>query len=379
MKKILFVTAHDPDSERKVDLHFIAHEMRRRGDHVFFLVTDNSYLGSLIRGAILPRRRNSWVQGADVSKYNWVPLFHPMKLSNAALRGLASCLFCKYPDQLPHKCLDDLGELDLVIVESGAGLGLVPRLKKKFPQARFVYSVSDRLERLDVPTDLYAMQEKALPLFDLIRVPSPLMIDDFDAGMDIAYIPHGLDRDLFTRDHKSPYAGPRNAVSIGDSLFDACAIKALAQRHPDWIFHLFGRLARLDEKIPNVVEYGETRFEDIVPYILHADIGLALYRPAPLPDYISHSSLRMIQYSFARLPIVTPTFSARDRAHACAYEPGDREGLFAAFDRATEIDRTTIDPSGILSWGEVTSLIEREADAPDAQAPATRAGDRAAG
>jgi len=143
----------------------------------------------------------------------------------------------------------------------------------------------------------------------------------------------------------------------GDSLFDPQSISILARHFPEWTFHLFGERARLDHKLPNVIEHGETRFEDIIPYICHADIGLALYKNAPDTDYLSHSSLRMIQYSYCKLPIVTPHFSAHDRDHSFGYEIGNHQDLQNAFTQARAYDRTKISSAGISDWGDATRSI----------------------
>lgn len=356
-EKILFITGHDPDTARKVDLHFMAKDVLRNGVEAYFIVIGKSLLGKLIKRQEHTEDTNRWIKKERIAKFIWRPSFHPMKIKQKWIERLTAPTFGRYPLLFPVRQLEKIGTPDTIIIESGAGLALTPLLRKKFPQAYIIYSVSDRLERLDVPKEIYEFETASILCFDKIRVPSPLMLTDYQNHPNVIYIPHGIDRASFDEARPSPYKTGKNAISIGDSLFDAVAIKTLAQAHPDWTFHLFGRLAKLDRNFPNVIEHGETEFGDIVPYIQHADMGLALYRYAPASDYISHSSLRMIQYTYCRLPIITPEFSAKDRPHAFAYTIGNMEELLSAFVKAENCDRTKIDNSKILSWEQITKKI----------------------
>ncbi|MDY0029085.1 MAG: hypothetical protein RBR86_03985 [Pseudobdellovibrionaceae bacterium] len=357
MSRYLFICGHDPDAERKVDLHFLARHLVEDKHSVSFIIVGSSLIGYLLGKSSIPPEANQWSKPGHFSKYFWYPLFHPMKVSHPLLRHIFKWLCRFYANFLPSSAFPPHTEYDEIMVESGAGLALIPLLKARYPRTRFIYSVSDRLARLNVPESVYNYESEALDCFDLIRVPSPLMMNDFGDRRTVRFIPHGIDCALFDTVFPSPYITPKNAISIGVSLFDAEAIQTLALAYPDWSFHLFGDQAKLDKKIPNVIEHGETRFEDIIPFIQHADVGLALYCDAPLADYISHSSLRMIQYSYCRLPIVTAHFSARDRAHAFGYEIGNLQELRNAFDQAKMFDRSTITRDNISDWKDIADTI----------------------
>ena len=98
-------------------------------------------------------------------------------------------------------------------------------------------------------------------------------------------------------------------------------------------------------------------FARVVPFIKFADIGIAPYRVGAGADYLSQSSLKMIQYSYCRLPIVAPLFAAAGRAHVCAYRPVDPQSIVAAFSQAQSFDRTGIDTASIRSWQEAVQLL----------------------
>jgi 2-beta-glucuronyltransferase len=285
-----------------------------------------------------------------------MPLFHPC-LNKYANNGLIRKLFSLYPYQFPRSAMAELRDAHLFIVESGAGLMLIPRLAKYCKSANFLYSVSDRLQMLDAHPAILRGESDALPYLNAIRVPAAVMKNDFGSGFPVFHINPGLHKSLFDHASVSPYNNPRNVVSIGDMLFDARSIEIMAENFPEWSFHLFGKGAKLTKKLPNVIEYGECSFLELVPYIQHADIGLAPYKDVPNADYLSQSSLKMIQYTYCRLPIVAPNFAATGRSHVLSYEEGDRQSIIDAFERAIIYDRDAIDHSQVLSWEEMLDCM----------------------
>ena len=146
-------------------------------------------------------------------------------------------------------------------------------------------------------------------------------------------------------------------VPIGGVPLITHVLTTLARSNPDWTFHLFGRKAQLDTPVANVIAHGETPFETVAGYIRHADIGIAPYQDGKGASYLSQSSLKMIQYSYCRLPIVAPLFAAAGRAHVCAYRPVDPQSIVAAFSQAQSFDRTSIYTASIRSWQEAVQLL----------------------
>lgn len=140
-------------------------------------------------------------------------------------------------------------------------------------------------------------------------------------------------------------------------LFDADAIDVMAVANPDWTFHLFGAKALPRRVLPNIVAHGEQAFERIVPFIKFADLGIAPYRDGASADYLSQSSLKMIQYSYCHLPIVAPHFAAMGRSHVMGYDPADPASIRAAFSAAGAFDRQTIATDGVLSWDETVDVL----------------------
>ncbi|WCE04768.1 glycosyltransferase [Pseudoxanthomonas sp. JBR18] len=359
------LTVHEASSARKVDFHFWTDVLASRGDEVDFVTIGLSPLTKF-----KPQARqfqgpyNAWINVAPgVRKHLWRPMFHPLSLGQAAVDLLTKPLFSLYPLLLSRNLLEGIADVDVFIVENGAGLCLVPSLAKRFPNATFIYSVCDRIATLRYHPIIFEAEHQALPYFDLVRVPAEVMVADYPHAENVRYIPHGLDKALFDESSISPYpAGTRNVVSVGDMLFDADAITTMAQAAPEVNFHLFGKKARLDTTLANVVTHGEVPFDSIVPYIQHADAGIAPYRPAPNADYLSQSSMKMMQYTYCRLPIIAPTFAA-SADHMAAYEPGNAQSIVAALRRALAYDRGLIDNSKVLSWHGATELMLTHAKA----------------
>lgn len=370
--KISFFTVHDATSPRKVDFHFWAEELVGKGIDVDFITVGFSPLTHLKRsGRRYQPPFNEWqdvrshITNDDVEnvgqlrRYLWRAPFHPMgagALLNKALDGI----FSLYPNLMPRKLLTEIADSDICIVENGAGLLLVPRLKSLMPKAKFIYNVCDRIETLGYHPSILRAENTALKIFDKIRVPAQVMENDFatqGVGTKAVYIPHGLHKTAFDAPVSSPYKSEKNVVSVGDMLFDADTVRLLAEKFPDWTFHLFGRKSEIPSAPKNIIIYGERPFDFIIPYIKHADIGLAPYRRATNADYLSQSSMKMIQYTYCQLPILAPIFASTGRAHVCAYDLDDTNSLERAMNKAITYDRSTINISTVMGWAETIECL----------------------
>ena len=357
---ILVVSGHSPFSKRKVDLHFLADAWKAQGHTVSFIRLGSSVLHSLISRSSDPRSvvsANRWYSSKDVRFFDWVPFFHFFKQPFRFLDRL----FRLYPLQFPRHALQALPPApDVIVVESGSGLALIPLFKKTFPEARIIYSVSDRLARLNVPPILHRSEKDVLPLCYIIRVPSPLMVQDFAGHGDVRVILHGLAIDLFSKEYPSPYRTEKTAVYVGDSLMDHDALAQLATNFPDWQFHVFGQGGANHPYPQNVTCYGEVGFEEIIPYIKHAAIGLALYTATQGGDYIRDSSMKMIQYRYCGLPQVVPDLYSPDDPRCCAYKIGDAASLDTAFRQAQAMGRSQSHDFYVADWVDTAAEFLKE-------------------
>ena len=178
---------------------------------------------------------------------------------------------------------------------------------------------------------------------------TPLMMKDFPCHSVVRYIPY---RDwpqiiwcafFLIRFFKN------NAISIGDS-FDAEAIKISWPRLiPKWEFPSFGEQANwlINFSMWSSMEKHDLRI--FFPYIQHADVGLALYCEAPQADYISHSSLRMIQYIIANFRLLHRIFGLWQGACLRVWNTGNAQDLCRFYLRK-DYERESISKDTILDW-----------------------------
>lgn len=363
MKNVLFVTGqHFADAPRKVDLHFLADSLTAGGDRADFLSLRLSLISRFSNDGrwdyARSRTPNRWVRVNDLSdEFIWVNLVHPFATRSAAVNRLTGLVFRHYASLLPAAVRKRLSSYTHILIESGIAVLLAPLIRRLAPQARLIYHAADQLETIGAHPCFREVWEKSIRDYDAIHILAESQRADMPARVPVLFLPHGIAADVFDAATERPYTRPRNAVSVGDMLFDADVLKVLAQGNPDWTFHLFGRKSRLDEDFTNVVTHGEAPFATVAAYIRHADIGIAPYRPASGADYLSQSSLKMIQYTYCRLPVVAPAFAAAGRAHVSPYEPGNPASILAAFDAAKVYDRLSIDVSQAMSWQEMASRL----------------------
>lgn len=181
----------------------------------------------------------------------------------------------------------------------------------------------------------------------------------------IVTVPQGIDKGLFDSCSSSPYAaGTRNGVSVGNMLFDADAVRAMAAANPDVGLHVFG--AGISGTFPsNVRLYGETAFLDIVPYIKFADFGVAPYRLTERERYLAESSLKLQQYAYCMLPVLAPEILAAGRDNLVGYASAGEPDWVGKVEMALALSHDPAWREGILSWDEVAERIEGALREPD--------------
>ena len=363
MRNVLFVTGqHFAEAPRKVDLHFLADALNAEGDRADFLslrLSQVSRFSSEGRWEYArTRTSNRWVKLSDRrDEYIWVSLIHPFAMRYRLLNWLSGLVFRHYGMLLPEAVRKRLPDYTHILVESGIGALLTPILRKLAPKAKIIYHAADQLQTIGAHPCFEDVLKASAKDYDLIHILAEDQRKDMPGGVPILLLRHGISTEVFDRAERNPFTSARNAVSVGDMLFDPHVLTTLARSNPDWTFHLFGRKAQLDTSVANVIAHGETPFETVAGYIRHADIGIAPYQDGKGASYLSQSSLKMIQYTYRRLPIVAPLFAAAGRAHVCGYQPGNEASILAAFEAAKQFDRSIIDTNEVMSWVETARVL----------------------
>jgi 2-beta-glucuronyltransferase len=278
--------------------------------------------------------------------------FHPLNLRRGWLNRLSGPLLKTY-GSLPLSGAEAMvAQADLLVFDSDHGLFLFDRFKKLNPRARCVYRVSDDLPTMRQHPILLATELRLQNEFDLVSVPSEFMRERLAASGKVELHRHGLRRELFERPCSNPFAnaGP-NVLFVGRKYLDADFLARATTLFPAWSFHVFGPTDHLPSA-PNLSIYGERSFEELIPYLRHADIGLQTLIYWPGAECFT-DSLKMQQYTFCRLPIVAPAFLRTLQPHVFYYEAGDDESIRRALKAAIAFDRGAIPVGDVGTWDEM--------------------------
>jgi len=351
--RILILSRHDYRTARRASVHFIAQKMAEQGHDVSFLSIGYSWL-SRLRGdsrTILDKRANRWEAVDGLKAFLWRTPWHPVRMP--VPDTLTGWLFNLWAT-MPCPPLDEAARMaDLILIESGIAPALIRRVRAMAPHARIVYRATDLLSTAGVPPCIETMLQRQAGQIDLVVVVARDMLPHFD-GFDCPriFIPHGVDVQKLRRETQNPYSTQKNVVAVGSMLFDDGAIRALAQAMPDFTFHMIGT-----PKCPfpaNVILYDEMPFEDTLPYLQHAQVGIAAYLPADSSAYLADSSLKLMQYSAIGLPAVCPDFAVGDHGLRFGYTPGDTGSMTQAFARAVNSHRR---PAPTQDWADIAEQL----------------------
>jgi 2-beta-glucuronyltransferase len=345
-------------------MNFIAEELAGLGWQTDFVTTQLSLLSVLARvprlKAVPRKKRNTWIDvGENLSAFVWVPVFHPATGGVKLVARMTAPLFRRYPDLLPEAVRQKAREAELVLVESCSAVALFPLLKKLAPRAKFVYRACDPLDAIGMHPILTEIERQTLADYDLVTSPSPTVLGAYPPSVKKSHVLQGLQKDLFDVPVPSPYDGDGiHAVVAGDMVFDRVSLATMVRNFPKITFHAFGRMDLRDlASHDNLISHGEVPFETLRDYIVHADLGIAPYLDRAELRYLAESSLKLVQYTYARLPILAPHFCKNGQDHVKGYDPGDEASIIAAVEQACKVDRNAIDRSEILNWQEIVTKM----------------------
>jgi 2-beta-glucuronyltransferase len=361
MKRVVLVTSHYLESDRKAGFHWLAEAYWRAGWDVLFFTESLSWLSVLRRDH---RCRYPVVEDGHklrqvrerLASFVWLTPFHPVNLRAGLLNWLSAPVLKLYARFSLGAALPAIQSADLFVFDSDHGLFLFERFKELNARARFVYRVSDDVRMMRHNPLLPSQEERIVGQFDLISAPSSIFPRRFPQLANAFFHNHGLEKDLFDVRHANPYSTRRpNVVYVGKHFFDTDFMKQAAPMFPDWSFHVFGDVGPLPPAA-NLTCHGERPFAELVPYLQHADIGLQNLTYTPGAEWFA-DSLKMFQYTYCRLPIVAPSFLRTDRPHVFYYEPGDPASIRTALLSAHDYDRSTISSGDVLTWDDLAAKL----------------------
>jgi 2-beta-glucuronyltransferase len=359
-KVVIISGVHDYRTPRRGSIQALADALVQLGYDVTFISVRFSPI-SLIKGDhrnIFWRRANRPEIVNGVRCYLWGTAFHPFRTGQAAIDHLMAPLFSTYA-RLPNRFIDDeLRKAAFVAIESGLGIALTHRARKLNKRARIIYRASDALHTIGAHPALATELQRRVGDIDAFCLLAEKMAPEFSWAAGKTYVvPLGINHDDFADIDPSPYSGGTNAVTVGSMLFDDSFFQYAASRFAEVQFHLIGT-GREFPAPPNVRFYKEMPFKATLPYIKHADFGIAAYRPSADSGYLSQSSLKLMQYEYLGIPAVCPDYAVGASRNRFGYSSADPATIDEVIRRA--LARGHVPPaSNFLSWEQVAERLLR--------------------
>lgn len=364
----LILSGHDYRSRRKANMHFIAEELRRRGQVRFFSLG----FSQLSRVKADPRlslwqRANAVERHEGVDCYLWRTALHPVNLHARWLYLLEQLAFNAYLSAVPRLLRQWIREADTIVLESGMAIVLFDLIRAENPAARIIYICSDRLDTIAVSPFVRERLRRRQVMLDGIRVPSVAMLDEFPGNSRVFFVPHGTTGQP-ERPFVNPYTAPTNVVSVGSMLFDPGVFTVAAQAFPEVHFHVIGGGKRaLSLSGANITVYDEMPYDQTQDYLAFADAGVAPYRGDGVTPYLADTSMKLMQFAQWGLPAICPHAAVGGKRGRYGYDPADAGSIRAAVGQALASGR--FEPWSGLSWEGVTDRILDPHAYPDTTIP----------
>ncbi|MEL0330201.1 MAG: glucuronosyltransferase, partial [Deltaproteobacteria bacterium] len=146
-----------------------------------------------------------------------------------------------------------------------------------------------------------------------------------------------------------------NAVWVGNGYFDHNFLQIASSYKEDWHFHIIGDV---EKKVfaKNIFYYGEMPFTETIPYILNANLGLD--NKSWKPDMESCTdSLKVLQYTYAGLPIILPNFLKSNRSSIYCYEPANPDSIHSSLSQAQNHTPGQDEKHSINSWHDLAARL----------------------
>lgn len=354
----LVLSAHDYRSPRKAGIHFVTSELAKRGKTRFFSLR----YSKLSRYTNDPRlsldaEANTIGSHNGVECYLWKTLIHPFNTRRAWLRPAENLLYNWYSQGRNPVLRQWINEADVIVLESGVAPIFFDLIKQLNPQAKVLYRASDSLEAINVADYVAQAFARIASEINTIVLPSKALAESIPCHHNLAFVPQGIDHAVAEKADPSPYGPGIHAVSVGSMLFDPQFFVLASRRFPHIQFHVIGsgHPAHPDYG-PNVHLYGEMPFAQTLPYIKHAQLGIAPYSSVNLPAYLRDTSMKLIQYAFFGVPAICPHFIAADYTNRFGYELGNEESIATAINRALAPE-VVIDSKSVLNWEQITERM----------------------
>jgi len=355
MSKVVLFSGHYYNSKRRAGFHFLADAFKAKGFDVVFVTVPVSLLTFL---------KNDY---KIYEKYFFKNLFRPIIFNGIKSIVNKSLL---HPIDRNSKLIEEIGNMffklnddvikevktaDYIVFESTLALLFFEQVKLINPKAYMIYRMSDDIEKLGLAKKVIAYERKILNQFDLVSVPTKSMLDKFIllSPNNVRLHYHGIDKASYDFCTESPYTSNLiNHVFVGNSYLDENFIKIASELFPDHNFHIIGPFKKFIKR-KNVIFYGQLPFEETIPYVKFASSGLQIRKNAKNVAETLADSLKVLQYTYCKLPIIAPSvIPAYHRKNFFYYEYNDKNSIKKCINNALMFDRSSFN-SKVNNWEEI--------------------------
>lgn len=361
MKNVIFVSGHFYNSKRKAGFHQIADAFVNSGNKIVFVTAPYSLLFKLKKNhysSQLNFEKNKLIlERKNAFSYVHYTFFHIANFKNKFLNFVTQSLY-KFYQRFPLKYLKvEVENSDLIIFESAPGLFLFDKFKKINSKAKYIYRVSDDLENLNVHPSLIKYEHRILSQFDLVSVPSQFIYDKLfkiapNANLKLHY--HGLKKEIYDLEYNSPYPDNSiNAIFVGVYKLDYNFLNYAASNFKNITFHIIGPLDQ-KVKMENIKYYGEMPFEETIPFVKYANIGLHTIIYSKGAESFT-DSLKVHQYTYCGLPIIAPDFLRTDRKNMFYYR--NESDISLAIIDSLKFKNFKNLKNNVITWAELKTKL----------------------
>jgi 2-beta-glucuronyltransferase len=348
---------------RRAGMHHIAVALAEKGHHIDFITVGQS----LLKQRMKPQARayaESAQQAAEMEKnprnihtHVHREAFHPPS-GSPRLNFVTKPLVAMYGRTIDDQFAEAVQRADALLLECGYSLFYFDTLKRLNSTAKYIACYSDRLDLVGFRPEVLLLHDQLMPRFDMVRTNAKRLLDFLPKGTNALYVPQGVDKSKISFDCPSPYKpGTKNIVSVGDMLFDEKAVRQIATvaGMRGARVHVIG--AAMDDPPENVTVYGEMAFDRTLPFVVHADVGVAPYAPVAGARYLSQSSLKIQQYLYCGLPILVPSNLDMHGRNIIEYDRRLDGNVESAVSQALETSRMPDLKDKVMGWDQVADAF----------------------
>lgn len=355
MKKVVFLSWHYYNSKRQAGFHFLAKAIKEKGFQVVFINTVISLLTYI--------RKDLKIYEKDFNKNVLKPITFngiksivnlsiiapPISRASKILEFLSKILY-----RLNRASIKEIRSADYVVFESAQSILFFDKIKSLNPNAKLIYRMSDDMEIMKSSKIIIKYERSILVQFDLVSVPTKTMYDKFKnlSFKNVKLQFHGIDKSIYDSSNLSPYTEKVNHVFIGNSHLDQNFLKIASNLYKDHYFHVIGAFDSII-KNNNVIYYGHMSFEKTIPYVKFATTGLQTRSNEDGIAETLSDSLKVLQYSYCKLPIIAPSvIPAHHRKNFFYFNYDDIESIRNCIDKALKFDKSNFKVN-VQSWDEL--------------------------